>query len=163
MLPSILVIPPSVVKHLDWVGYFGFPGPSPNLPSGSLPLSSNEFYDKSAFSRHTTLKIGKEKRAKMERRKIWWVLFWTVYKRVLYRRISLNFHLNHRATKSVWGEGEDKNVNNVFFKGTCVQHFKKLAFSVLSRNYTKKRGASTFEMAIGRLTALVGGRRPPTG
>ena len=67
MLPSILVIPPSVVKHFDWNGYFGFPGASPNLRSGSLPLSSNantfklqfvfhEFYDKSAFSRHTTLK-----------------------------------------------------------------------------------------------------------
>ena len=76
------------------------------------------------------------------------MFFSAVYKRVLYGRISFNFHLNHRATKSVWGKGEDKNVNNVFFKGTCVQHFKKLAFSVLRRNYTKKRGASTFEMAI---------------
>lgn len=138
--------------------------PSPQMPTlSNCNLSSTNFMTSQPSLDTPRWKIGKEKRAKMERRKIWWVLFWTVYKRVLYRRISLNFHLNHRATKSVWGEGEDKNVNNVFFKGTCVQHFKKLAFSVLSRNYTKKRGASTVEMAIGRLTALVGGRRPPTG
>lgn len=82
-----------------------------------------KLWQASLLSTHHVKKLRKKKRANWRDEKFD-ECFLTVYKRLFYGRISFNFHLIHWATKRVWGEREDKNVKNVFFKGTCVQHFR---------------------------------------